>query len=121
MTVFAYVPVTRPGLPSRMFQNAYEENLPLVGPEGTVFAMHNYICLNLHIGDLDGWHTLPPLTIRGKLFDSHATEATLSVSDPLLRRINKTNIVFTVGPCETCKNIPISQMHHTGRSDCLVS
>ena len=105
--------MTRPELPSRMFQNAYKDNLPLVGPEGTtVFAVHNYICL--YIGDLrDGWHTLPPLTIRGKLFDSHTAEVTFSVSGPLLRRINKANIAFTIGPCETCKNIPISQMHHT--------
>ena len=29
------------------------------------------------------------MTIRGKLFDSHAAEATLSASDPLLRRIDK--------------------------------
>ena len=86
MIVFAYVPVTRPELPSRMLQKAYKENLPLVRPEGTVFVVHNYICLDLYIGDLNGWHTLPPLTIRGKLFDSHTAEATFSVSDPLLRR-----------------------------------
>jgi len=63
-TAFAYVPVTRPELPSPMLQKAYKENLPLVGPEG----------------DPDGWHTLPPLVIQGKLFDSHSAEVTLSLA-----------------------------------------
>lgn len=40
MTTFAYLPVTRPELPSRMLQKAYAENLPLVGPEGTVSPMY---------------------------------------------------------------------------------
>jgi hypothetical protein len=47
-----------------MLQKAYKENLPLVGPEG----------------DPDGWHTLPPSTIQGKLFDSRTVEATLSLA-----------------------------------------
>ncbi|KAH0832895.1 hypothetical protein J3R83DRAFT_11847 [Lanmaoa asiatica] len=80
MTTFAYVPVTRPELPSRMLQKAYKENLPLVGPEGTVFAVTGFIDLNLNTGDPDGWHTLPPLNIQGTLFDSHTAEVTLSLT-----------------------------------------
>ncbi|KAF8123480.1 hypothetical protein EV363DRAFT_1228821 [Boletus edulis] len=64
VTTFAYVPVTRPEPSSAMLQKAYKENLPLVGPEG----------------DPDGWHTLPPSTIQGKLFDSRTVEATLSLA-----------------------------------------
>lgn len=84
MTTFAYLPVTRPELPSPMLQKAYKEGLHLVGPEGTVFAITNFIYFNLHAGDPDGWHTLPPLTIQGTLFNSHTAEVTLSVSDYLL-------------------------------------
>ncbi|KAI9568203.1 hypothetical protein HD554DRAFT_2022523 [Boletus coccyginus] len=64
VTIFAYVSVTRPELPSPMLQKAYKENLPLVGPEG----------------DPDGWHSPPPLTIQGKLFDSRTAEVTFSLA-----------------------------------------
>ncbi|KAG8213462.1 hypothetical protein J3R82DRAFT_11980 [Butyriboletus roseoflavus] len=64
MTAFAYLPVTRPELPSPMLQKAYKEGLHLVGPEG----------------DPDGWHTLPPLIIQGILFNSHPAEVTLNLA-----------------------------------------
>ncbi|KAN0093272.1 hypothetical protein V8E55_004056 [Tylopilus felleus] len=69
ITTFAYVSVTRPELPSPMLLKAYNEDLPLVGPES----------------DPDGWHTLAPLTVQGKLFDSHAAEVTfkLALAKPL--------------------------------------
>ncbi|KAF9234224.1 hypothetical protein BU15DRAFT_79246 [Melanogaster broomeanus] len=63
-TNFSYVPLTRPEPPSRMMQKAYNENLPLVGPEG----------------DPDGWHVLPSVTIHGKIFDSRSVEVTFSLA-----------------------------------------
>lgn len=48
MTTFAYVPVTRPELPSPMLQKAYKEGLHFVGPEGTVFIVIMFIHLNLY-------------------------------------------------------------------------
>lgn len=64
-----------------MLQKAYKENLPLVGPEGISSETLGSIIYQFHIGDPDGWHTLPPLVIQGKMFDSHSAEVTLSVSD----------------------------------------
>lgn len=51
-TDFAYVPITKPELPSPMLQKAYKENIPLVGPEG----------------DPEGWYILPSVTVTGTLF-----------------------------------------------------
>jgi len=33
-TEFAYLPITRPDLPSPILQMAYQENFPLIGPDG---------------------------------------------------------------------------------------
>ena len=110
MTTFSYAPVTRPELPSRMLQKAYNENLSLVGPEGRECALIRVICLNFYAGDPDGWHSVPPLTIQGKFFGSHTAEVTLSVSHHHFRRIKKVNITFTACPRETCKNTTISPM-----------
>ncbi|KAG9314824.1 hypothetical protein JVU11DRAFT_3917 [Chiua virens] len=74
VTAFAYAPTTRPELPSRMLQKAYKENLPLVGPEGEMSEILNFLCLMARAGDPDGWYSLPPLMIQGKLFDSRITE-----------------------------------------------
>lgn len=51
-TDFVYVPITKPELPSLMFQKACQENIPFVGPEG----------------DPEGWYILPPVAVTGTLF-----------------------------------------------------
>lgn len=98
-----------------MLQKAYNEDLPLVGPESTVLAITSNIFLNLCTGDPDGWHTLAPLTVQGKLFDSHAAEVTFKVSDHLFLQINKANAASIVGACKTRRNIPFPRW--TARSE----
>ncbi|GBE88581.1 hypothetical protein SCP_1303980 [Sparassis crispa] len=62
-------PLLRPTTPSITRQLAYRENFPLVGADG----------------DPEGWKTLPPVKLRGKIFKSIAVEAacTLSLARPL--------------------------------------
>ncbi|KAJ7158557.1 hypothetical protein C8R46DRAFT_394581 [Mycena filopes] len=65
-----YMPVSRPGPPSRLRQLAYQRHTALLGPDS----------------DPEGWHTLPSVTARGKLLSSSRTvEATcrLSLATPL--------------------------------------
>ncbi|KAJ6532063.1 hypothetical protein B0H19DRAFT_466554 [Mycena capillaripes] len=59
-TMFAYVPATRPPPPSPLRQLAYQQNTPLLGPEG----------------DPAGWEQLPSFTIRGTVFSARQVEAT---------------------------------------------
>ncbi|KAH7928056.1 hypothetical protein BV22DRAFT_1005674 [Leucogyrophana mollusca] len=69
VTNFAYVPATHPDPPSPMIQKAYKENLPLVGPDG----------------DPEGWHVLPPIQLKGTLFDSKSVDVscTATLAKPL--------------------------------------
>jgi len=66
---FAYVPITKPDLPSPIVQMAYAENVPLVGPEV----------------DPEGWHTVPPTTVTGTLFNAKPVNVdfTLALIKPL--------------------------------------
>ncbi|OAX36431.1 hypothetical protein K503DRAFT_772523 [Rhizopogon vinicolor AM-OR11-026] len=68
-TDFAYVPITRPDLPSPMLQKAYKENIPLIGPEG----------------DPEGWHILPTTSVTGTLFGTKSVNVdfTLALPKPL--------------------------------------
>ncbi|KAJ3546756.1 hypothetical protein NM688_g5477 [Phlebia brevispora] len=59
-----YIPRIQPDPPSPARQNAYLVGTPLLGPED----------------DPDGWHTLPSLTIRGKIFDVREVEVTCTLS-----------------------------------------
>ncbi|KAJ3874995.1 hypothetical protein F5051DRAFT_442826 [Lentinula edodes] len=69
ITPFIYVPIIHPGLPSRLRQVAYEENTTIPGP----------------IADPQGWHTLAPVQIQGKLFNRQTVNfsCTLSLALPL--------------------------------------
>ncbi|KAL5525677.1 hypothetical protein ACEPAG_7013 [Sanghuangporus baumii] len=58
-THFGFAPRTRPPAPSLLRQLAYQDNRPLVGPNG----------------DPDGWTVLPPILVRGKLFGVRMVEA----------------------------------------------
>ncbi|OJA08720.1 hypothetical protein AZE42_07084 [Rhizopogon vesiculosus] len=68
-TEFAYVQITRPDLPSPILQLAYQENFPLIGPDG----------------DPDGWHVLPPTSVTGTLFGTKPVNVdfTLALTKPL--------------------------------------
>ncbi|KAJ4477346.1 hypothetical protein J3R30DRAFT_3291468 [Lentinula aciculospora] len=66
---FSYIPITRPEPPSQLRQVAYEENKNIPGP----------------IADPQGWYTLPPAQIQGKLFNRQSVDlfCTLSLALPL--------------------------------------
>ncbi|KAG2126748.1 hypothetical protein BD769DRAFT_789990 [Suillus cothurnatus] len=68
-TDFAYVPITKPELPSPMLQKAYKENIPIVGPEG----------------DPEGWYILPSVTVTGTLFGAKRgnVDFNLALAKPL--------------------------------------
>jgi hypothetical protein len=68
-TDFAYVPITKPELPSPMLQKAYKENISLVGPEG----------------DPEGWYILPSVTVTGTLFGAKRgnVDFNLALAKPL--------------------------------------
>jgi hypothetical protein len=68
-TNVAYIPRSRPGLPSYLRRVSDTEGQPLVGPEG----------------DPEGWHSLQCLETTGRLFDNRGVEVTciLSLSKPL--------------------------------------
>lgn len=59
-----YTPITRPDPPSLARQLAYQENSPLVGPEG----------------DPEGWHNLPAIEVRGRIFSDRSISASVTVS-----------------------------------------
>ncbi|KAE9405200.1 hypothetical protein BT96DRAFT_877009 [Gymnopus androsaceus JB14] len=69
ITPFGYIPISRPEAPSRLRQLAYQENTPVPGP----------------ISDPEGWYTLTPIQIHGKLFNRQSIDATctLSLASPL--------------------------------------
>ncbi|KAJ3996845.1 hypothetical protein F5050DRAFT_1807362 [Lentinula boryana] len=65
---FVYIPIIRPEPPSQLRSDAYERNTTVPGP----------------IADPQGWHTLPPVQIQGKLFTRQATiSCILSFALPL--------------------------------------
>ncbi|KAJ7455296.1 hypothetical protein B0H11DRAFT_2067547 [Mycena galericulata] len=70
-TTLNYMPVSRPGPPSRLRQLAYQQHTALLGPDS----------------DPEGWHTLPFVKTRGKLEadPSRSVEAKckLSLATPL--------------------------------------
>ncbi|TDL25704.1 hypothetical protein BD410DRAFT_895932 [Rickenella mellea] len=68
-TSFAYVPRIRAPPPSALRLLAYSEGDHLVGPEG----------------DPQGWKTLPPVTVKGTLFDTKGIEieCILAVATPI--------------------------------------
>ncbi|KAJ6570979.1 hypothetical protein DFH09DRAFT_1153490 [Mycena vulgaris] len=68
-TMFVYVPAVRPDPPSMYRQLAYQENIPVPGPET----------------DADGWHTCSMATIKGTVFNNRQIEVqcVLSLSKPL--------------------------------------
>ncbi|KAH8117917.1 hypothetical protein DFH11DRAFT_1723916 [Phellopilus nigrolimitatus] len=68
-TQFGFAPRIRPPPPSLLRRLAYQENRPLVGPEG----------------DPDGWEVLSPIPVHGKVFGVRAIEAicTFAFASPL--------------------------------------
>ncbi|KAI0368609.1 hypothetical protein BV20DRAFT_968964 [Pilatotrama ljubarskyi] len=64
-----YIPLARPSPPTILRQLAYQEDHPLVGPDG----------------DPDGWKALGPISVDGVLFKTMSVEAEckLHVSKPL--------------------------------------
>ncbi|KAG2075333.1 hypothetical protein BDR04DRAFT_1150147 [Suillus decipiens] len=68
-TDFVYIPITKPELPSPMFQKACQENIPFIGPEG----------------DSEGWYILPPVTVTGTLFGAKRgnVDFNLALAKPL--------------------------------------
>ncbi|KAF4614118.1 hypothetical protein D9613_007827 [Agrocybe pediades] len=69
VTKFAYQPVTIAGQPSALRRLVYSEHSALLGPEG----------------DPEGWKVLPPLAMKGKIFNTEEVEltCTLAVASPL--------------------------------------
>ncbi|KAF9466645.1 hypothetical protein BDZ94DRAFT_187800 [Collybia nuda] len=67
--VFGYIPITKPSPPSFLRQLAYQENSPLWGPDS----------------DPDGWHTMEPVRVEGKIFNARMVnvKCTLSLALPL--------------------------------------
>ena len=63
-TSFVYTPRILAPRPSLLREAAYEEGSLLIGPEG----------------DPDGWQTLTPLKVTGKLFDVKPVEFQCTVS-----------------------------------------
>ncbi|KAJ7667124.1 hypothetical protein B0H17DRAFT_1251884 [Mycena rosella] len=68
-TMFVYVPAVRPDPPSTLRQLAYQENMPIPGPEI----------------DADGWYTCPMVTLKGTVFSNRKVEVRciLSLAKPL--------------------------------------
>lgn len=68
-TDFAYVPITKPELPSPMLQKTCRENIPFIGPEG----------------DPEGWYILPSVTVTGTLFGAKRgnVDFSLALAKPL--------------------------------------
>ncbi|KAF9267952.1 hypothetical protein L218DRAFT_654615 [Marasmius fiardii PR-910] len=68
-TTFVYIPATRPAPPSPLRQLSYQELSPVLGPDI----------------DPEGWTTLPPVKINGKLFNNRNIEVVcdLSLAKPL--------------------------------------
>ncbi|KAF7312490.1 hypothetical protein MIND_00262700 [Mycena indigotica] len=68
-TMFVYVPAIRPEPPSQLRQMAYRQNGPLPGPDL----------------DPEGWYTLPPTCISGKVFGNRRVviQSVLSLAKPL--------------------------------------
>jgi hypothetical protein len=66
--MFKYIPITKPGPPSPLRLLAYQENSPLWGPDA----------------DPEGWYTLEPVRIRGKVFNTRSVDAKCTVGDPKL-------------------------------------
>lgn len=68
-TTFVYIPATRPAPPSPLRQLSYQEFSPVLGPDI----------------DPEGWTTLPPVKIQGKLFNNRNIEVVcdLSLAKPL--------------------------------------
>ncbi|KAJ7067135.1 hypothetical protein C8F01DRAFT_1120403 [Mycena amicta] len=66
---FAYMPLIQPDPPSKMRQMAYKDGTDLLGPDG----------------DPDGWKVLPPVKVKGRLFDAKdiEVECTLALATPL--------------------------------------
>ncbi|KAF9068959.1 hypothetical protein BDP27DRAFT_1421388 [Rhodocollybia butyracea] len=69
ITPIGYIPIIRPGPPSRLRQLAYEETTPIPGP----------------VADPEGWFSLPPCPVVGKLYNRQFVDATctLSIALPL--------------------------------------
>jgi hypothetical protein len=63
-TVLAYIPCTKPREPSMLRQLAYRESSPLLLPEM----------------DPEGWHALPTVPIKGRIFSSHQVNIDLNLS-----------------------------------------
>jgi len=66
VTNFGYVPTTVPGLPSPLRRLAYSEGNGLLGPDG----------------DPEGWKVLPPVKVKGALFDGKEVDVDCTVRDP---------------------------------------
>ncbi|KAJ7485705.1 hypothetical protein FB451DRAFT_1230810 [Mycena latifolia] len=68
-TMFVYVPAVRPDPPSILRQLAYQENIPIPGPEI----------------DRDGWYTCPMVNVTGIVFNIRRVEVkcVLSLAKPL--------------------------------------
>lgn len=74
-TEFEYTPLLRPVQPSILRQIAALENHPLIGPDG----------------DPEGWKTLEPVVLRGKVFSTRPVEATCIVSCRLTPNLRPTS------------------------------
>ncbi|KAJ7618927.1 hypothetical protein DFH06DRAFT_1304647 [Mycena polygramma] len=57
-TMFVYVPAIRPDPPSPLRKLAYQQNMPIPGPES----------------DAQGWQTFPVVTVKGTVFNNRPVE-----------------------------------------------
>lgn len=62
--MIAYVPAIRPPEPSLLRRLAYQENIPILGPEA----------------DPDGWQQMKPFTTRGTVFKKRQVDLHCKVS-----------------------------------------
>ncbi|TCD64045.1 hypothetical protein EIP91_004594 [Steccherinum ochraceum] len=76
-TEFTYTPLLRPTEPSILRQIAYLENQPLVGPEG----------------DLEGWKSVEPFILTGKVFNARPVTAECTALDLLSIPVNSLEVV----------------------------
>ncbi|KAI0701346.1 hypothetical protein BC835DRAFT_1411493 [Cytidiella melzeri] len=92
-TGITYIPLIKPGPPSPVRQLAYQQNCPLVGPDG----------------DPEGWHTLPPLTMTGTMFGDRTVEveSTLSLAKPLSYTRGSSIPLFLTIKCEDLQALAI--------------
>ena len=89
-TTFMYLPLTRAEPPSPLRELSYQEESPLIGPQG----------------DPEGWKVFPSVNVTGVLFDARQVELDCAVCmHKLLRMVVRSQRVF---PSQLAVATPVS-------------